>query len=122
MTLEQLPPGACGRIVSIDVGWGLRRRLEQMGLQLGDLVSVTSRAPFRGPLLICTRGTQTALGRGVARRIEVVAATVDGGRAATADDAANARCAVAANGRCAVAGSPPADLRRPLRRRGGRRG
>jgi ferrous iron transport protein A len=71
MTLEQLPPGECGRIVSIDAGWGLRRRLEQMGLQLGDLVSVTSRAPFRGPLLVCTRGCQTALGRGVARRIEV---------------------------------------------------
>lgn len=71
MTLEQLPSGTPGRIVSIDAGWGLRRRLEQMGLQLGDVVSVASRAPFRGPLLVCSRGTRTALGRGVARRIQV---------------------------------------------------
>ncbi|MEN6369065.1 MAG: FeoA family protein [Thermotogota bacterium] len=72
MTLEQLPAGMPGRIVSIDAGFGLRRRLEQMGLQPGDLISVTSRAPFHGPLLVCARGCQTALGRGVARRIEVL--------------------------------------------------
>ncbi len=74
MTLEQLPAGMPGRIVSIDAGFGLRRRLEQMGLQPGDLISVTSRAPFHGPLLVSARGCRTALGRGVARRIEVLPA------------------------------------------------
>ncbi|MDD5264292.1 MAG: FeoA family protein [Candidatus Bipolaricaulis sp.] len=74
MTLEQLPAGVPGTIVSIDAGFGLRRRLEQMGLQPGDLISVTSHAPFHGPLLVCARGCQTALGRGVARRIEVLPA------------------------------------------------
>lgn len=84
MTLEQLPAGMPGRIVSIEAGFGLRRRLEQMGLQPGDLISVTSRAPFHGPLLVCARGCQTALGRGVARRIEVLPADASDALACTA--------------------------------------
>lgn len=84
MTLEQLPAGMPGRIVSIDAGFGLRRRLEQMGLQPGDLISVASRAPFHGPLLVCARGCQTALGRGVARRIEVLPADASEALACTA--------------------------------------
>jgi ferrous iron transport protein A len=84
MTLEQLPAGMPGRIVSIDAGFGLRRRLEQMGLQPGDLISVTSRAPFHGPLLVSARGCQTALGRGVARRIEVMPADASDAFACTA--------------------------------------
>jgi len=84
MTLEQLPAGMPGRIVSIEAGFGLRRRLEQMGLQPGDLISVTSRAPFHGPLLGCARGCQPALGRSVARRIEVLPADASDALACTA--------------------------------------
>lgn len=72
MTLEQLPVKTWARIESVQAGWGLRRRLEQMGLQPGDVVSVVAHAAFRGPVLVHCRGMQTALGRGVARRIEVV--------------------------------------------------
>jgi Fe2+ transport system protein FeoA len=72
MTLEQIGPKSRARISMIDVGRGLRRRLEQMGLHIGDEVVVISRGAFRGPVLVIANGMQVALGRGVARKIEVV--------------------------------------------------
>jgi Fe2+ transport system protein FeoA len=72
MTLEQMGPRSRARIAGIDVGRGVQRRLEQMGLHIGDEVQVLSHGAFRGPVLIAANGMQVALGRGVARKIEVV--------------------------------------------------
>ncbi len=71
MTLDQLRYGERARIVGITGGRGLQRRLQQIGLHPGDLVSLASRGTFRGPLLIVVNGAQLALGRGVARRIRI---------------------------------------------------
>ena len=71
MTLDQLHCGEAGTIVDIGAGHGLNRRLQQMGLHVGDVVTVSSQAILKGPLLVTVHGMQIALGRGVARRIVV---------------------------------------------------
>ena len=71
MTLEQLKLGQHAEVLAIDVGHGLSRRLHQMGLHVGDIVSVMSHAALRGPLLVTVHGMQIAIGRGVARKIGV---------------------------------------------------
>jgi len=42
-----------------------------MGLHIGDLVQVTERAPFGGPIMIRVHGAEFVIGRGVASRILV---------------------------------------------------
>jgi len=59
------------RILLIMGGWGVRRSLNQMGIQPGDRVRVLRRAPFGGPVLIDNHGTQVAVGRGMAEKIRV---------------------------------------------------
>jgi Fe2+ transport system protein FeoA len=52
-------------------GWGLERRLADMGLTPGTRVTATKSAPLHGPLEVLVRGTRLALGRGVAERVFV---------------------------------------------------
>jgi ferrous iron transport protein A len=71
MTLDQLSFGQTAKIVAIGGGRGLQRHLQQMGLNAGDVVIVSSRGAFRGPLLVSFHGSQIAIGRGIARKIEI---------------------------------------------------
>ena len=71
MTLDQLGFGRAAKIVAIGGGHGLQRHLRQMGFHPGDAVSVSSRGAFRGPLLVSVHGSQIAIGRGIARKIEI---------------------------------------------------
>jgi ferrous iron transport protein A len=71
MTLDQLNFGQTAKIVAIGGGHGLQRHLQQMGLHPGDIVIVSSRGAFRGPLLVSFHGSQIAIGRGIARKIEI---------------------------------------------------
>jgi len=79
--LTALKDGETGIITSIRVGlgvgrrggrgWGLRKRLMDMGLTPGTRVTVIKSAPFRGPVEVLVRGSRLALGRGMAERIYV---------------------------------------------------
>ena len=71
MNLDRLPKETRARIVAIEGGHGIQSRLAQMGIHIGDHVSVDSRGAFRGPILLAVHGAQVAIGRGVARRIVV---------------------------------------------------
>ncbi len=68
-SLDSLRPGDRGRIVHIEGGPGLVRKLSLMGFTPGTIVEVVS--VFRGPVLVRVRGSVVAIGRGVARRIIV---------------------------------------------------
>ena len=58
------------KVVSIDAGWGLQRRLADMGLTPGLKVRVVgSQRP--GSVVLDVRGSRLALGRGVANKILV---------------------------------------------------
>jgi Fe2+ transport system protein FeoA len=82
--LPELRDGESGIITSIEAsqgrgrrgrgarkGWGLKKRLEDMGLTPGTRIAVVKSAPFRGPLEVYVRGSRLAIGRGMAERILV---------------------------------------------------
>jgi ferrous iron transport protein A len=77
MTLDELRPGQHARILSIEGGHGLLRRLGHMGMNPGDTVQVASQGAFHGPCLVNVRGSRVAIGRGIARRIHVDAVHPD---------------------------------------------
>ena len=63
-------PGAVVTLIAINAGFGLRRRLADMGLSPGvNLRIIQSQIP--GPVIIDLRGSRLALGRGMAQRIMV---------------------------------------------------
>jgi len=69
--LTSLTPGGKGVVVFALGGYGLVRRLAEMGLTPGTEVQVVRKAPFRGPIEIMVRGVTLALGFGVASRVIV---------------------------------------------------
>ena len=80
MVLSQLSLGEFARVTGIEGGHGVRRNLNQLGIHIGDVISLVRRAAFRGPLLVLVHGMQVALGRGVANRVHVEPVAADAGK------------------------------------------
>jgi len=70
-TLEKVVVQREARVTEIRGGSGVRTHLNTLGIHVGDVLLVVERAPFRGPILVEVHGTRVALGRGVARKVEV---------------------------------------------------
>jgi len=68
--IVNLREGEKGVIVSIVGGLGVRQRLSDMGLTPGTEVTVIRFAPF-GPIELSVRGSNLAIGRGIATKIFV---------------------------------------------------
>jgi len=63
-------PGELVQVATVRAGWGLQRRLADMGLTPGVQVRVVnSQRP--GPVVIEIRGSRLALGQGLAHKIMV---------------------------------------------------
>lgn len=71
VSLTSLPEGARGVIAHATGGFGLVRRLAEMGLTPGVEVKLLKKCPFRGPVEVEVRGVALALGYGVASKIFV---------------------------------------------------
>lgn len=71
ISLTNLHEGESGVVAYASGGFGLVRRLADMGLTPGAKIKVLRRGAFRGPLQIEVRGVALALGRGVASRVFV---------------------------------------------------
>ncbi len=78
LPLSSLKDGQKGVITGIKVGgergrrrWGFRKRLMDLGLTPGTIITVVKSAPFSGPIEVLVRGSRLALGRGMAERIFV---------------------------------------------------
>lgn len=71
MTLDTVGIKRQARVIMIDGGQRVRSYLNTLGIHIGDWLTVVQRAPFRGPVLVEVHGTRVALGRGVARKIQV---------------------------------------------------
>jgi len=63
-------PGKQLTVIGINAGWGLQRRLADMGLTPGVQIRVMS-GQRAGPVLIDLRDSRLGLGRGVAQKILV---------------------------------------------------
>jgi ferrous iron transport protein A len=71
--LSRAAPGERVIISSLRAGWGLQRRLADLGLTPGTAVTVISSGR-PGQVVIEVRGSRLALGRGVASKVMVRAA------------------------------------------------
>jgi len=69
--LDQVDENRKARVIDIQGGRGIRRRLGQMGIHPGDIVMVLRYGALAGPILIQVHGFQVALGSGIASRILV---------------------------------------------------
>ncbi len=69
--LVQVEENKKAKVVDIQGGGGLKRRLSQMGIHPGDFVTVVRYGALRGPMVIEVHGFQLALGRGVASQVFV---------------------------------------------------
>ena len=72
MPLAMARPGEVVTVVSIRAGWGLTRRLADMGLVPGTTLRVIN-SQMPGPIIIDLRGSRLVLGHGVAQKILVEA-------------------------------------------------
>ena len=70
MSLTMVSPGEEARLVAIRGGQRLRKRLADLGLNLGMTVRVM-RCDGRGPLILAVKDSRLAVGRGMAHKIMV---------------------------------------------------
>lgn len=68
--LSQLKNNETGRIKDILGSFGVRRRLELLGLRPGKEIRVVQRG-FSGPITVDINGAQVAIGRGMASKVAV---------------------------------------------------
>ncbi len=71
MGIDSVPVGTRTRIEAIDDA-SARRELTRLGFEVGADVEVVSRIPF-GPIVLQRRHRQVAIGRELARRVQVSA-------------------------------------------------
>jgi len=71
MPLAMVRPGELVTVIEVRAGWGLQRRLADMGLTPGIQIRVIN-SQMPGPVLIDLRGSRVALGRGVAQKVMVM--------------------------------------------------
>ena len=69
LTLDLVPENSKVKVVSIDAGYGLQRRLIDMGLVPGVEISVISNRG--GSIIINVMGSTIAISRGIAKKIIV---------------------------------------------------
>jgi len=70
-SLERMDSGRRGRVVALHGGRGMVGRLESMGIRPGKVITKLSSQPMGGPVTVLVEGRQVAMGRGIARRVEV---------------------------------------------------
>jgi len=71
VSLVQMRPGQKGKIVEINGGYGLVRKLEALGIRTGKEITKVSNQLMRGPVLLQHNNTQAAVGFGMASRVLV---------------------------------------------------
>jgi ferrous iron transport protein A len=70
-TLDRVPRGASARVVAVDGGDAIARRLDDLGLREGVRVDVLRRAPLGDPTVFELHGYQLCLRRSESARVRV---------------------------------------------------
>jgi ferrous iron transport protein A len=69
--LEDLPAGRTAVVAGFGAGFGLARKLDAMGVRAGKTVHKLSAQFLAGPVTVVIDGRQLAMGRGIARKVQV---------------------------------------------------
>ena len=70
-SLDSLTVNQTGIVDHINAGFRATQRLTGLGVTPGTEITMISSAPFGGPIQIMIRGTKLAIGRGLARKINL---------------------------------------------------
>lgn len=76
-SLAHTHAGSVVGVIQIRGGWGIQQRLNQLGIHPGDQIEVKRNGVWGGPVLIRVHGIDMALGRGMARHVEVAESIAD---------------------------------------------
>jgi len=71
VSLAQMQAGQTGKIVRIDGGHGMVRKLDALGIRVGKKITKISAQWMKGPVLLQQDNTQAALGFGMASKVLV---------------------------------------------------
>ena len=71
LPLGLMTSGESGEIITVRGGERMSRRIAELGLVPGAIVSIVGDAGGRGPVIVKTNGTRIGLGRGMARCVIV---------------------------------------------------
>lgn len=71
ITLTHLEIGQKAKILRLEGGLGFQKNVRSRGIREGKILEVVTRHPFSGPIVIKIDSRETAIGRGMARRIVV---------------------------------------------------
>ena len=71
VSLAQMRSGQSGKIVEINAGVGLAKKLEALGVRTGREIKKISEQLMRGPVLFQHNNTQAAMGFGIASNVLV---------------------------------------------------
>jgi len=77
VSLAAMQAGQKGKIVEINGGYGLARKLDALGIRVGKEITKISAQWMRGPVLLQQDNTQAALGFGMASKVMVELKGVD---------------------------------------------
>jgi len=69
--LTECDKGEEVKVLSVNAGYGAKRRLANLGIVPGTIIKKKKEAPFHGPLEIYVKGTSLVIGRGIASKILV---------------------------------------------------
>jgi Fe2+ transport system protein FeoA len=70
-TVNKLKPGESGIVLGIVSPEALKRRIIDMGITPGAVITVKKMAPFGDPIEICIRGYHLSIGKKEASKITV---------------------------------------------------
>lgn len=87
-TLLDLRIGETAVVTGMDGGFRMQVQLKNLGFHKGVTIRLTKRSAVGGPLMVTVNGSNVAVGRGVAARIQVspVEPPVEDGRGQDSTD------------------------------------
>ena len=71
INLIELEDGQCGTIISLNGSRNLTKRLADLGISPGTIITVLRGSLFSGPVQVEVSGSKLVLGRGLATKIIV---------------------------------------------------
>lgn len=71
VSLDRAPRARRVEVVEVVGGRRATHQLTQLAIRVGETLRVRRTAPLGGPLLVETRGSTVAVGRGLARKVRV---------------------------------------------------
>jgi len=71
VTLDQVRMNQSVVVEAINGGFGVRNRINTMGIHKGDILTVKRSGIMKGPILVNVHGMDVAVGRGMARKVAV---------------------------------------------------